>query len=91
MLAMSRGQNLKGAIVSYNGTLVITFTSILEDRSIQKKFFRLIAGDGVEVAVETNDIDDEEEDDTVSEDDSSSETKITDKDTETEDEDEQMS
>ena len=54
MLSMSRGQNIKGAIVSYNGTLVITFTSCLTDVSIQKRFFQSIAKDGVEAAVETN-------------------------------------
>ena len=56
MLPMSRGQNLKGAIVSCNGTLVVTFTTCLHDVSIQKKFFRLIAEDGVKVAVEMNDV-----------------------------------
>ena len=54
MLAMSRGQNLKGAIVSFNGTLILTFTSVLTDLSIQKRFFREIANDGVQVAVESN-------------------------------------
>ncbi len=57
MLSMSRGQNLKGGIVSYNGTLIITFTTVLADLSIQKKFFRMISKDGVKVAVETNDPD----------------------------------
>ena len=55
MLAMSRGQNLKGAIVCYNNTLILTFTTVLTDTSIQKRFFRQISSDGVEVAVETND------------------------------------
>ena len=59
MLAMSRGQNLKGAIVSYNGTLIITFTTVLADPSIQKRFFRTISADGVTVAVETNDVEPE--------------------------------
>ena len=54
MLSMSRGQNIKGAIVSYNGTLIVTFTSCLTDVSIQKRFFQSIAKDGVEAAVETN-------------------------------------
>ena len=58
MLAMSRGQNIKGAVVSCNGTLIITFTTCLTDVSVQKRFFRLISGDGVQVAVETNDTDD---------------------------------
>ena len=54
MLSMSRGQNIKAAIVSYNGTLIVTFTSCLTDVSIQKRFFQSIAKDGVEAALETN-------------------------------------
>ncbi len=54
MLAMSKGQNMKGAICSYNGTLIVTFTSCLTEMSIQKRFFQSITADGVEVAVETN-------------------------------------
>ena len=55
MLAMSRGQELKGAIVCYNGTLIVTFTTRFSDVSIQKRFFRIISNDSVEVAIETND------------------------------------
>ena len=54
MISMSRGQNIKGAICSYNGTLVITFTSCFSDLSIQKAFFQSVTADGVETAVETN-------------------------------------
>ncbi|MBR5421134.1 MAG: hypothetical protein IK115_08320 [Lachnospiraceae bacterium] len=54
MLSMSRGQNIKGAICSYNGTLILTFTSCLTDMSIQKRFFQCLTADGVECAVETN-------------------------------------
>ena len=64
MLSMSRGQNLKGAIVTFNGTLIITFTTKLRDVSILKRFFRTIAKDGVDIALETNEyFDDEETDD----------------------------
>ena len=52
---MSRGQELKGAIVCYNGTLIVTFTTRFSDVSIQKRFFRIISNDSVEVAIETND------------------------------------
>ncbi len=55
-LSMSKGQNMKGAICSYNGILTITFSSVLASTSIQKLFFQMIARDGVEVAVETNDV-----------------------------------
>lgn len=53
-LSMSKGQNMKGGICSYNGILTFTFSSILTDLSIQKRFFQIIAKDGVSVAVESN-------------------------------------
>ncbi len=53
-LSMSKGQNIKGGICSYNGILTFTFSSVLLDLSIQKRFFQLIAKDGVAVAVESN-------------------------------------
>lgn len=53
-LSMSKGQNIKGGICSYNGILTFTFSSVLLDLSIQKRFFQLIAEDGVAVAVESN-------------------------------------
>ncbi len=53
-LSMSKGQNIKGSVCSYNGVLVFTFSSILRDLSIQKRFFQTIAGEGVSVAVESN-------------------------------------
>ena len=53
-LSMSKGQNMKGGICSYRGILTFTFSSILVDVSIQKRFFQLIAKDDVTVAVETN-------------------------------------
>lgn len=61
MLAMSRGQELKGAIVCCNGTLIVTFTTRFADTSIQKRFFRTISADGVKVCVETNEYTDEED------------------------------
>lgn len=53
-LSMSKGQNIKGGICSYDGMLTFTFSSVLEDLSIQKRFFQTVAMDGVPVAVETN-------------------------------------
>lgn len=61
MLAMSRGQELKGALVCCNGTLIVTFTTRFADTSIQKRFFRTISSDGVQVCVETNEYTDEED------------------------------
>lgn len=53
-LSMSKGQNMKGGICSYNGILTFTFSSVLEDLSIEKRFFQTLAKDGVSVAVESN-------------------------------------
>lgn len=55
-LSMSKGQNMKGGICSCRGVLTFTFSSVLLDVSIQKRFFQTIAKDGVTVAVETNDV-----------------------------------
>lgn len=53
-LSMSKGQNIKVAICSYNGMLTVNFSSSIEDLSVQKRFFQIIAKDGVSVAVESN-------------------------------------
>lgn len=58
-LSMSKGQNIKGCICSYRGTLVFTFSSTLTDVSIQRAFFRRLADEGVEVEIETNGVYDE--------------------------------
>lgn len=58
-LSMSKGQNIKGCICSYNGTLVFTFSSVLTDVSLQRCFFRTLAAEGVEVEIETNGVYDE--------------------------------
>lgn len=53
-IAMSEGQNIKGAVVSYNDTMVFTFSSNLRSTGIQKGFFRKLVEDGINVSVETN-------------------------------------
>lgn len=53
-LSMSKGQNMKGTVCSYNGVLVFTFSSVLRDLSVQKRFFQTITKDGVAAAVESN-------------------------------------
>jgi hypothetical protein len=53
-IAMSKGQSLKGTICSYQDTLVFTFSSILADISLQRRFFSTIAEGGVDVEIETN-------------------------------------
>lgn len=53
-LAMSKGQNVKGTICSYQDTLVFTFSSVLQDALLQKGFFRKLAEDGLSVMIESN-------------------------------------
>ena len=53
-LAMSKGQQIKGTICSYDDTLVFTFSYDLQDTGIQKVFFRKIAADGIEVQLDSN-------------------------------------
>ena len=53
-LAMSKGQTLKGTICSYGDSLMFTFSSILADTVVQRAFFRKLAEDGLEVAIESN-------------------------------------
>ncbi len=59
-LSMSKGQNIKGCICSYNGTLVFSFSSILQDVSIQRGFFRKLTEDGIQVEIESNGVYNEE-------------------------------
>ena len=54
VLSMSKGQNIKGTICSHRGELVFTFSSILQNVSIQRVFFREIVKDGVQVIIESN-------------------------------------
>lgn len=58
-LSMSKGQKIKGGVCSYQGTLVFTFSSVLEDVTIQKRFFRTLQKLGVPVAIESNGVYDE--------------------------------
>lgn len=53
-ISMSTGQNLKGAVCSFNDTMVFTFTSALKETTVQKGFFRKLANDGIDVSIETN-------------------------------------
>ncbi len=53
-IAMSAGQNIKGAVVSYNDTMVFTFSSYLKNTGIQREFFKKLVADGVPVSIETN-------------------------------------
>ena len=44
-IAMSKGQEIKGTICSYQDTLVFTFSSVFAEALVQKAFFRKIAAD----------------------------------------------
>lgn len=54
VLSMSKGQNIKGSVCSFNDTLVFTFSAAVRETFIQKAFFRKIASDGIQVSVESN-------------------------------------
>lgn len=54
MLSGSLGQNIKGAVCSYQDTLVFTFSSVLADVSIQRRFFRILSEAGIHVVIESN-------------------------------------
>ncbi|MBO5484986.1 MAG: hypothetical protein J6K58_07040 [Lachnospiraceae bacterium] len=54
MLSVSAGQNVKGTICSYKDELVFTFSSILRDASIQRRFFKTLVQDGIDVTIESN-------------------------------------
>lgn len=54
IVAMSKGQNLKGLICSYQDTLVFTFSSYLANPSVQRRFFRKLAEEGIDVSIESN-------------------------------------
>lgn len=54
MIPPSVGQPIKAGICTYGEQLVITFTSVLKDTSIQKAFFRKLTEKNVTVSVESN-------------------------------------
>lgn len=54
ILAMSKGQDLKGTVCSFKDQLTFTFSSVLEETHIQRRFFRTMVEEGVDVEVESN-------------------------------------
>lgn len=54
VLSMSKGQYIKGSVISYNDTLVFTFSSAIRETFVQKEFFRQMVRDGVHVTIESN-------------------------------------
>ncbi len=54
VLSMTKGQNMKCAVSTYNGEMVYNISTKLTDVSIQRRFFRTLAEDGIGVTIETN-------------------------------------
>ena len=54
MLAMSKGQSIKCTVLSYNESLVATFSASISETGIQRAFFRKLTDDGIKVHIETN-------------------------------------
>ncbi len=53
-IAMSKGQNLKGTICSYEDNLTFTFTSTFAETTLQKTFCQRLVEDGIQIELETN-------------------------------------
>jgi hypothetical protein len=43
-------------VISFNGKITITFSSFLIDRSVQKEFFRFLSEEGVDITIESNEL-----------------------------------
>ena len=54
ILSMSKGQNIKATICSFDQTMNVTFSSILRNVDIQQCFVKQLATDGINVLLETN-------------------------------------
>ena len=54
VLSMSKGQNIKMTVISFKDTMTLTFSSRLQERDLQRMFFRKLSEDNVDVTVETN-------------------------------------
>lgn len=54
VLSMTKGQNMKCSISSYQNQLVYTISSKMTDHSVQKRFFQTLSKEGISVTVETN-------------------------------------
>lgn len=53
-IAMSIGQYIKGTICSYGDEFVYTFSTVLEDTSIERIFVKQLSSDGIKCSVTTN-------------------------------------
>ena len=53
-ISRSKGQDLKGGVSSYNGTLCFTITSVLKDVTVQSAFYQHLLEEGISLRIETN-------------------------------------
>lgn len=54
VLSMTKGQNMKSTICTYQDTLTFTISSKLKDTSIQRAFFKKLSQEGIRLSIETN-------------------------------------
>lgn len=53
-LSRSKGQNTKLSLISYEGTLTATISSVMKDTRLQQIFYRYLAQAGIPVTIESN-------------------------------------
>ncbi len=56
MIGVSRSQPLKCAVCAWGDELVVTFTSVFADSRLQRRFFKKLKEDGLQVRLEGNDL-----------------------------------
>lgn len=54
VIGVSKRQNMKCGICSFQDKMIVTFTSVLSNTYLQKSFFRFLAKEGIPVTVESN-------------------------------------
>lgn len=54
LIGVSKRQNLKCGICSYQNQLIVSFSSVLKDTYLQKAFFRALTAQGIPVTIESN-------------------------------------
>ncbi len=56
IMGASKKQEVKCGACSYQDQMTVTFSSVLKDSSIQKKFYQRLSKDGIPIRIETNGI-----------------------------------
>ncbi len=59
LMGVSKSEPVKCTICSFDNKLVFTFTSILRDPYLQRTFFRHLSSHGIDVAIESNGVNNE--------------------------------